>query len=141
MILVFGLLFLPLLTSAQKEKRINLQDLPEQAQSFIKNNLNKAKAQQVWKETENALEVAYKVTFQDRLKVKFDKLGNWKEVNGNRKPIPTEFIPDKILRYVRQSFPHNEVVKIEKEKRSYEVEISNGLELEFDKKGNFVKID
>jgi hypothetical protein len=115
--------------------------LPQQAQTFIKTNLTKAKAQQVLKETESALEVAYKVTFQDRLKVKFDKNGNWKEVNGNRRPIPTEFIPERILQYIRKRFPNNEVVKIEKEKRSFEVEITNGLELEFDKEGKFVKID
>lgn len=139
--LVLGLLFFPLLCMAQKEKKISLQDLPQQAQTFIKNNLTKAKALQVLKESENALHVAYKVTFQDKLKVKFDKNGNWKEVNGHRSPIPTHIIPEKILQYVRKSFPNNEVVKIEKEKRSYEVEITNGLELEFDKEGNFLKID
>jgi hypothetical protein len=138
---MLGLFLFPLFATAQKEKKISLQDLPQQAQTFIKTNLTKAKAQQVLKETESALEVAYKVTFQDRLKVKFDKNGNWKEVNGNRRPIPTEFIPERILQYIRKRFPNNEVVKIEKEKRSFEVEITNGLELEFDKEGKFVKID
>jgi hypothetical protein len=32
-------------------------------------------------------------------------------------------------------------VKIKKSSRKYEVEISNGLDLEFNKKGEFIRID
>lgn len=129
------------LAHAQKVQKIDLNDLPEKAQAFIQKNFTKEKARYILKETEDLLNIEYKVDFLDKIKIKFDKKGNWKEVDGNRKPIPTLFIPEKILAYIRKSFPNNEVVKIEKDRKSYEVEISNGLELEFDADGNFIKID
>ncbi len=126
---------------AQKVQKIDLNELPEKAQVFIKKNFTREKARHILKETEDLLNIEYKVDFLDKIKIKFDKKGNWKEVDGNRRPIPTLFIPEKILAYIKKSFPNNEVVKIEKDRKSYEVEISNGLELEFDADGNFIKID
>lgn len=126
---------------AQKEKKIEIRELPEKAQVFIKKNFTKEKAQNIWQETEDFIDKSYKVIFKDKLKIKFDKKGDWKEVDGKRAPIPTSFIPEKILAYIKRSFPNNSVVKIEKDKKKYEVEISNGLELEFDIDGNFLKID
>jgi hypothetical protein len=138
---IIVLLFFPLALFAQKDKKIEWDELPQKAQTFLKTNFTKEKAQQILQETEDYLETIYQVTFQGKLKIKFDKNGNWKEVDGHRKPIPTRFIPEKILTYIKKSFPNNEVVKIEKEKKKYEVEISNGLELEFDRDGNFLRID
>jgi hypothetical protein len=138
---IIVLLLFPMALFAQKDKKIDWDELPQKAQTFLKTNFTKEKAQQILKETEDYLETIYKVTFQGKLKIKFDKNGNWKEVDGHRKPIPTRFIPEKILTYIKKSFPNNEVVKIEKEKKKYEVEISNGLELEFDREGNFLRID
>src|SRR5690606_26506983 len=119
----------------------DLNDLPEKAQAFIQKNFSKEKIRYILKETEDFLDMEYKVTFPDKIKIKFDKKGNWKEVDGHRQPIPTRFIPENILSYIKKRFPNNEVVKIEKDSKSYEVEITNGLELEFDTNGNFIKID
>lgn len=129
------------LARAQKVQKIELNDLPEKAQAFIQKNFTKEKARYILKETEDLLDIEYKVAFLDKIKIKFDKKGEWKEVDGHRQAIPTRFIPEKILNYIKKSFPNNEVVKIEKDRKSYEVEISNGLELEFDANGNFIKID
>ncbi len=126
---------------AQQTKKINITELPEKAQTFIKKNFNKEKTQYVLKEVEDFFDIEYKVAFLDKVKIKFNKKGEWKEIDGNRTPIPTQLIPEKILAYVRKSFPNNEVVKIEKDKRRYEVKISNGLDLEFDSKGDFLRID
>ncbi len=126
---------------AQKGQKVNLSDLPQKARSFIQQNFNQEKIRDILKETEDLMDIEYKVWFPDKLKIKFDRKGDWKEVDGNRHPIPTRFIPERIMTYIRKSFPNNEVVKIEKDRKSYEVEISNGLELEFDTDGNFIKID
>lgn len=126
---------------AQEDKKIDLKELPEKAQIFIKKNFTKEKTQQILKETGDFLDNSYKVVFKNRIKIKFDRKGDWKEINGNRTAIPINLIPEKILAYINKSFPNNYVVKIEKEKRKYEVEISNGLDLEFDLNGNFIKID
>lgn len=126
---------------AQKAQKVHLNDLPEKARSFIQKNFSQEKIKDILKETEDLLDIEYKVSFPDKLKIKFDRRGDWKEVDGNRHAIPTRFIPESILVYITKRFPNNSVVKIEKDRKSYEVEISNGLELEFDTDGKFIKID
>jgi len=138
---IFLVLLLAGTAGAQKTRKIDLDDLPEKAQAFIQKNFSKEKIRDILKEVEDLRDIEYKVTFPDKLKIKFDKKGDWKEVDGHRHPIPTRFIPEKILAYIQKRFPNNEVVKIEKDRKSYEVEISNGLELEFDADGKFIKID
>jgi hypothetical protein len=46
-----------------------------------------------------------------------------------------------IQTYVTTNFPACFVVKIKQERREYEVELSNDLELKFDKSGNFIYAD
>ena len=140
-ILIVILSLVSLTSFAQKEKKIELNELPQKAQVFIKQNFTKEKAQQILKETGELIDTGYDVVFKNKLKIKFDRKGDWKEIDGKRSPIPTDFIPEKILKYIQRSFPNNYVVKIEREKRKFEVEITNGLELDFDLDGNFLKID
>ena len=83
----------------------------------------------------------YDVLMANGTKIEFDGNGNWKEVDGNRNAIPTGFAPKNIAAYVKKSFPNTKIVKIEKNKFSYDVELSNGLDLVFDTKGNFKRID
>lgn len=140
--LIFLLVFPVTGSFAQSDKKIDLKELPEKAQVFIKKNFNKEKTQQILKETGSFLDNSYKVIFGNKVKIKFDKNGEWKEISGSRRyPVPDNLIPEKILMYIHRSFPQNQVVDIERNKKKYEVEISNGLELEFDINGNFIKID
>ncbi|MCD8538848.1 MAG: PepSY-like domain-containing protein [Leadbetterella sp.] len=90
---------------AQKTRKIDLGDLPEKAQSFIQKNFSKEKARYILKETEDLLDIEYKVAFLDKIKIKFDRKGNWKEVDGNRTPIPTRFIPGKDPQLYQSQLP------------------------------------
>ena len=83
----------------------------------------------------------YKVYLANGTKVEFDGDGAWKEVDGKRNAIPTGFIPAKISNYVKRSFPNTTITKIERDRKEIEVKLNNGLELKFDKNGNFKKID
>ena len=42
---------------------------------------------------------------------------------------------------MKANFPGVFVVKVDKERYGYEIELSNELELKFDKKGNLMSID
>ncbi len=130
-----------LTVSAQGTKQvISLNELPTKAQEFIKKHFNSQKAVSIIKDTENLLDVEYK-TIYNNMVISFDSKGEWEEVDGKRNAIPTTFIPQEIVNHIQKSFPDNNIVKIEKGKRKYEVEISNGLDLEFTKAGAFLRID
>ena len=59
-------------------------------------------------------------------------------VNG---AVPADLIPASIAEYVKTHFPGTQIVKIDKERRGYEVELSNDLDLQFNKNGKFIGID
>ncbi|MBF4518841.1 PepSY-like domain-containing protein [Flavobacterium sp. ANB] len=132
--LIFGL-------SANAQKTvIKKEALPANAQTFLKTHFGSKKPGYILEDKE-ILSTEYKVQFDDNLEIEFDKKGNWKEVDGKNSKIPTSIIPKKISSYVKTNFRKEKITKIEIESSGYETKLSNGLELKFNLKGDFIKID
>ena len=55
--------------------------------------------------------------------------------------VPSALIPDKISKYLQQYHEGRHVVKLPKSKKKWEVELDNGLEIDFDKNMNAIEID
>lgn len=124
-----------------QESIITKNELPNTAQKFILDNFSKSTISYV-KMDKEVFSTDYKVKFTDGSEVEFDSKGVWMEVDGNRNIIPTGFIQKSILTYVNDKFPNTQIVKIEKGRfDKQEVKLSNGLELEFNSKGEFKRID
>ncbi|GGE95876.1 Putative beta-lactamase-inhibitor-like, PepSY-like [Chishuiella changwenlii] len=138
-ILSIVLLGLSAFTFAQ-DQMISFNQLPQKGQKFINTYFNSKNVSAVTLD-KDYFSKDYEVILKNGTKIEFDGSGNWTEVDGKRNTIPTGFAPDKIVAYVKKSFPQTSIIKIEKNKYSYEVELSNGLDIDFDGKGNFVKID
>ena len=67
--------------------------------------------------------------------------GNWEEVNCKYSSVPTAIIPAAIQKYVTTNYPDAKILKIERDKKDYEVKLSNRTELKFDLKFNLIDID
>lgn len=126
-------------TSAQ-QKLIEVKDLPQSSQSFIQKHTPKGKVSVVTMEREGAA-TDYKVTFKNGTTVEFNKKGEWTEMECKRNAVPTAIVPAKIATYVNARFPDEKIVKIERDKRTTDVKLSNKLELKFNSKGEMVEID
>ena len=50
-------------------------------------------------------------------------------------------IPAQIQKYVSTNYPDAKVLRIEKDKKDYEIKLSNGWEIKFDLKFNVIDID
>ena len=86
-------------------------------------------------------DTTYEVIFTSSSKVEFLKNGDWKEVDCKYSTVPAAIIPQQIAQYVSQYYPDTSVVQIDRDKRDYEVKLTNGLELTFDLKFNLIDID
>lgn len=138
--LMSAFLFIGISSNAQ-ESVITKNELPQTAQKFISDNFSKSSIDYV-KMDKEILSTDYKVKFTDGSEVEFDSKGEWMEVDGNKTNIPTGFIQKSILTYVKAKFPNAQIEKIEKGRfGKQEVKLSNGLELEFNSKGEFKRID
>ena len=56
-------------------------------------------------------------------------------------PVPTALIPQPIVAHIQANFPDAMIVKIDKERYGYEVELANGLEMKFNKQGVLTEMD
>lgn len=120
------------------DKPITFEQLPAKAQQFIKTNFPQEKIaftsldRDIFGDT-------YDVLFASGTKLEFTDKGEWKEIKCKYSTVDEKFIPEQIRNYVTNTYPGTKYVKIEKGKNGYEVELTNGLELTFDR--NFVLID
>ncbi|KXH78501.1 PepSY-like domain-containing protein [Chryseobacterium kwangjuense] len=124
-----------------QDKAITANQLPKTAKTFLASHFKGVAVGSAIEDREIYGVDEYQVYLANGMKVEFDSKGNWKEVDGKHQKIPFGFIPVSIRNYAAKNFPNTYIVKIEKERWSYKAELSNGLDLEFDSKGNFKKID
>ena len=127
---------------ADAERKISLKELPKEAQLFLKENFGGQKvlfAQEEYEYTHDKKE--YEVRLSDGTKVEFDKMGVWKNVDCNNKKLPQNLIPKKIQKFLLETYPKADAVKIERDLYGYEIELNNGRELVFDDNGIFIRFD
>lgn len=130
------------MTINAQESVVTQNELPQEAQSFIKKHFSQYTLDYIILDKEYFSSNDYTVRFSEGLKIEFNEKGEWTEIDGNYTEIPTEFISKNITSYVKAKFANTRIVKIEKGFfGTQEVKLSNGLELEFDSKGNFKRVD
>lgn len=83
----------------------------------------------------------YDVILTDGTNIEFDRKGEWQEIERYRTPVPSKLIPERITDYVQTNFSDQMIVFIERERFGYEIELENDIELLFDFKGNFIRMD
>lgn len=125
---------------ADNEKPIQVSQLPAAAQQFIKQHFADRKVALAKVETE-LMSKSYEVIFADGDHIDFDSKGNREEIDCKSSAVPTAAIPAQIMKHVRENYPDTTVKKIEKDRREYEVKLSNRIELSFDLKFNLIDID
>jgi len=128
--------------SCEKEKStIGMDELPGSGAAFLSDHFGDATVGNIKKERDGK-GTDYTAYLGNGIKVKFDGNGDWKEVEAPRgRTIPTTFIPQQIVDHVTENYPNLGINGIEKEKYGFEVELTNGLDLEFDMNGVFVRTD
>ncbi len=117
--------------SADTERAIDFSQLPNKAQQTVSSNFGDKKVALV-KVEEDFLSKSYDVYFTDGTKIEFDGSGQWTEIDCDDLIVPSALIPEGILAKVKELYPDAAVNEIEREKRGYEVKLSNRMKLKFD---------
>ncbi len=125
--------------NAQK-KTIEIQQLPVESKLFLTKHFSKQQITSVTEEKDGN-ETKFTALLANGTAVEFDKKGNWEEVDGNNKPIPTAVIPATILTHLKANYPKNIAVKIDKGAIDYEIKLDSNVELKFALDGKFLRID
>lgn len=124
-----------------KERPISVDQLPKAAQEFVNTHFKDLTVAYVVADRDLVKE-EYEIVFTDRTEVDFRENGEWKSVDRKYAALPEAIVPQQIRDYmVAQRYDNLEVRKIERKAYGWEVELSNGIEIEFDKNFKVVDID
>ncbi len=128
-----------LAVAAPPKAPANASSLPLTAQKMIKKHFPNAKIAHI--EAKNALlSKSYNVTFTNGYKIAFDRNGDWTKVDCKRSAVPSGLIPKTISEYVKRHHRNAKVNVIEKDRGKYNISLSNGLDVWFDKNFAVIKI-
>jgi len=131
-------LLLCFVMSTNAQKKIEVTELPKPAQEFLKKYFGNTSVEKAKKDAEHG-EKGYEVKLKDGTEVEFWKDGSYREVDGDNKPIPTEFIPQSVKDYVAKNYPNEKITHIDYGHKDLDVDLTNKIDLEFTKEGKFIK--
>ena len=127
-----------------KEVVISVEELPVEAQKFLRDNFSNEKILSVVCESD-ITEKDYYVYYDGGMKVKFDRKGNWESVENEMSCVPDSVVPANILSMIRAKHPEKKVTSISRDTRGddkgYEVELDRILDMQFDLNGRFMRYD
>lgn len=114
--------------------------LPEECRTFIGTYYQDTPIAHIEIEKILCWDLGYEVILTDGTNIEFTSSGDWKDIEGKR-AVPAALIPVFIREYVLEYYPAEIVRSIEKERREYSIELSNGIELTFNHKGKLIEVD
>ena len=129
-----------MVANAGNDKPIAVNALPVKAQTLLSNHINNQKVMLATIES-GVVSRSYDVVLQNGTKLEFDKKGNLTEIDCKLGIVPALLIPQAIKNYLKDNYAGQSVKKIEMNKNEYEVELTNGLDLTFNKHFQLIDID
>ena len=126
--------------NADNDKPISVNALPAKAQSLLNQHFNGQKVMLATIES-GVISKSYDVVLKNGTKLEFDKKGNLTEIDCKQATVPANLIPQAIKNYLKDNYAGQSVKKIEIKRNEYEIELSNGLDLTFNKHFQLIDID
>ena len=126
--------------AGDRERPIAVDKLPAVAQQFLATHF-KGLTVAFAVEDPKFIGSEYEVIYTDRTEVDFESNGEWSSVERKYAAVPAAIVPVQIADYVKKSFAGESIRKIDRDKYTWEVELSNGLEIKFDRNFQVIDID
>ena len=127
------------LISCAKEKVIPVSQLPVEIKTYISTHFPSNTIVQVVKDLDG-LTKTYDVMLSDQISLEFNRKNQIIDIDG-KTALPNSVIPEKIRQYVTANYPTNVITDWELDDRNQQIQLDNGLDLEFTMNGDFIRID
>lgn len=119
---------------------ITFEDLPIKAQEFVTTYFSVQTIRFVRMEID-VTKTEYTVRFENGMEIEFNSNGDWEEVESHSECLPTGYLKKEILDFLNQNHPNTCLHEVARGKHKIEVELANGIELIFNKNGEFLRYD
>ena len=135
-LLLVAMMALSFNAKADNDQVITFDQMPEAAQTLLRQHFANKVPLVVTVDWDD-----YTIRYESGEKVEFDKQGNWKEIDCRATQVPVELIPEQIKSNIQATFPGAIILKIDRNRRGYEVKLNNGLEVEYSPTFDVIDID
>ena len=123
------------------ERARNVAQLPQTAQSFLTANFS-GKTVAFAVEERKFFGTEYEVVYTDRTEVSFRSDGEWESVETKYEQVPSSVVPAQIADFVAKGGFEGQFIKeISRDRYSWEITLSSGIEIKFDKQFNVIGYD
>ncbi len=127
------------LSAMADDKPVSLSQLPPAAQTFINETYPGEKISYALVD-DDLIRPDYKVVMESGATIGFQNDGRLEKIES-KAGIPAAVVPVQISDYVKMHYPDALIVEYEVGRRTYEVKLSNRLELKFNRYFNLVEVD
>ena len=128
------------LTACANEQVIPFDQVPEPAKAIVAAHFDASQIAYVTLDR-GLLDAEYDVKFNDGRSLEFNKAGELLKVDCKQTEVPAALIPETVRAYVKANFPNAFITEWSKDDRRWKAELNSGLELEFNSKYEFIRID
>lgn len=122
------------------DRPVTVDQLPQAARTFLNVNFPDDKISFATKD-DDLIRPDYQVVLASGVMVKFNNAGDLEEIESSGKEIPDGIIPIQIVEMVKGHYPDVMITGYEVGRRTYEVKLSNRIELKLDRNFNVIEID
>ena len=127
------------LTSCEKEKIVPAAELPNEITEYVSKHFP---ANTIIQSTEDkdGFTKTYDVLLDGNISLEFNRKKEIIDIESLSE-LPNSVIPTKIKSYVETNYPNNVIIGWGLDDKNQEVELDNGVGLEFNMNGDFLRID
>lgn len=122
------------------DRPVTYDKLPEAAKTFLSTYFNGGKDALLIAKDDDLVSPDYYVVLNSGVRLQFENNGSLEKIE-TRNGVLEGIIPVQIIEVVKAHYPQAVILEYEVGKRSYEVKLSNGLELSFNRNFQLVEID
>jgi Protein of unknown function (DUF2874). len=128
------------LTACANEQVIPFDQVPEPAKAIVVAHFDASQIAYVTLD-KGLLDAEYDIKFNDGRSLEFNKAGELLKVDCKQTEVPSALIPETVRAYVKANFPNAFITEWSKDDRRWKANLNSGLELEFNSKYEFIRID
>lgn len=128
------------LTACANEQVIPFDQVPEPAKAIVAAHFDASQIAYVTLD-KGLLDAEYDIKFNDGRSLEFNKAGELLKVDCKQTEVPAALLPEVVRAYVKANFPNAFITEWSKDDRRWKADLNSGLELEFNSKYEFIRID
>ena len=140
LILIFASVAAFATIAGAEDKPVTFNQLPDAARTFLDANYQSVKLVLATKD-DDFISPEFNVVLENGVAIQFDNDGRLDKISSRSGYIPTAVIPKQITDIVKSHYPDAHIVEYEVDRKTYEVKLSNRIEITFDSSFRLIEID